>query len=142
MKRIRTFVGAFVCVIAVTAVPPLPAQTQKTPRKQASLATLIQSGRRDEALERIRARADLNEPQPDGTRPIHWAVYRVDYELVDALIAKKAKVNVTNDFGSTPIAEAAKLGDARFDQVFSAGSVLSQRDAVAIVWNQSAPNRS
>ena len=33
--------------------------------------------------------------------------------MVDALIAKKAKVNVTNDFGSTPIAEAAKVGDAR-----------------------------
>jgi ankyrin repeat protein len=55
----------------------------------------------------------VNEAQRDGTRPIHWAVYQVDYELLDALIAKKAKVNVTNEFGSTPIAEAANLGDAR-----------------------------
>ncbi len=55
----------------------------------------------------------MNEAQPDGTRPIHWAVYKVDYELLDALIAKKAKVDVTNEFGSTPLAEAAKLGDAR-----------------------------
>ena len=105
-------IPAFACVIAVSAVAPLLAQTQ-TPRKQASLATLIQSGHRDEALTRIRAGADVNERQPDGTGPIHWAVYRVDYELVDALIAKRAKVNVTNDFGSTPIAEAAKLGDVR-----------------------------
>ena len=37
----------------------------------------------------------------------------VDYELLDALIAKKAKVDVTNEFGSTPLAEAAKLADAR-----------------------------
>ena len=55
----------------------------------------------------------MNEAQPDGTRPIHWAVYRVDYELIDALIAKKAKVDVTNEFGSTPLAEAVKLADAR-----------------------------
>ena len=55
----------------------------------------------------------MNAAQPDGTRPIHWAVYRVDYELLDALIAKKAKVDVANEFGSTPLAEAAKLADAR-----------------------------
>jgi ankyrin repeat protein len=44
---------------------------------------------------------------------VAWAVYRVDYELLDALIAKKAKVDVTNEFGSTPLAEAIKLADAR-----------------------------
>ncbi|HEY4361181.1 MAG TPA: ankyrin repeat domain-containing protein [Bryobacteraceae bacterium] len=78
-----------------------------------SLATLIQTGNRKAALEKIRAGADVNEAQPDGTRPVHWAVFRVDYELLDALIAKKAKVDVTNDFGSTPLAEAVKLADAR-----------------------------
>jgi ankyrin repeat protein len=78
-----------------------------------SLASLIQAGDRKAALEKIRAGTDVNEAQPDGTRPIHWAVYRVDYELLDALIAKKAKVDVTNEFGSTPLAEAAKLADAR-----------------------------
>ena len=54
----------------------------------------------------------MNEPQPDGTRPVHWAVYRVDHELLQALIAKKAKVDVTNEFGSTPLAEAVNLADA------------------------------
>ncbi len=78
-----------------------------------SLANLIQEGNRKAALAQIRAGADVNEAQPDGTRPIHWAVYRVDYELLDALIAKKAKVDVANEFGSTPLAEAAKLADAR-----------------------------
>ena len=80
---------------------------------KASLASLIQEGDRKAALAQIRAGADVNEDQPDGTRPIHWAVYRVDYELLDALIAKKAKVDVANQFGSTPLAEAAKLADAR-----------------------------
>ena len=73
----------------------------------------FKTGNRKAALDRIRAGADVNEAQPDGTRPIHWAVYRVDYELLDALIAKKAKVDVANEFGSTPLAEAVKLADAR-----------------------------
>src|SRR6266545_7936256 len=90
---------------------PVLAQSTKP-----SLASLIETGNRKAALERIHAGtdvADVNEAQPDGTRPIHWAVYRVDYELLGALIAKKANLNVKNEFGSTPIAQAAELGDAR-----------------------------
>jgi ankyrin repeat protein len=94
-------------LVAATALP-MCAQTPKS-----SLANLIQQGNRKAALAQIRAGADVNEAQPDGTRPIHWAVYKVDYELLDALIAKKAKVDVANEFGSTPLAEAAKLADAR-----------------------------
>ena len=101
MKR---FIPAILCIIATAGL----AQSPKD-----SLASLIEAGNHKAALARIRAGADVNEAQPDGTRPIHWAVYRVDYELLDALIAKKAKVDVTNEFGSTPLAEAAKLADAR-----------------------------
>jgi ankyrin repeat protein len=103
--RERSILGA-VCLIAVAA--QLLAQAPKE-----SLASLIQTGNRKTALAKIRAGADVNEAQPDGTRPIQWAVYHVDYELIEALIAKKAKLNVTNEFGSTPIAEAAKLADAK-----------------------------
>ncbi len=102
MKR---WIAAVFCVAAALSVL---AQTPKD-----SLANLIQAGNHKAALEKIRAGADVNEAQPDGTRPIHWAVYRVDYELIEALIAKKAKVAVTNEFGSTPLAEAVKLADAR-----------------------------
>src|SRR5262249_45400539 len=87
---------------------PLLAQASKE-----SLASLIESGNRKAALERIRAGADVNAAQPDGTRPIHWAVYRVDYELLAALIAKKANVNARNEFGSSPLAQAAELADTR-----------------------------
>jgi uncharacterized protein len=98
--------ATLICLAA--AALPLCAQTAKP-----SLADLIEQGNRNAALERIRAGADVNQAQPDGTRPIHWAVYKVDYELLDALIARKAKVEVANQFGSTPLAEAAKLADAR-----------------------------
>src|SRR5512138_2355536 len=96
----RFFFAAF-CIITSSL---LAAQT-----RPGALATLIQRGDRKAALERIRAGADVNEAQPDGTRPIHWAVYHVDYELLDALIAKKAKVDVANEFGATPLAEAVKV---------------------------------
>ncbi len=114
MKR-STFGVVCVFLCLMTAALPVFAQTQVFAQAQTtgSLASLIQAGNRKAALEKIRAGADVNEAQPDGTRPIHWAVYRVDYEILDALIAKKAKVDVTNEFGSTPIAEAAKLADAR-----------------------------
>jgi len=80
---------------------------------QDSVANLIQSGNRKAALDRIRTGADVNAPQPDGTRALHWAVYKIDYELVDTLLAKKAAVNVKNEFGSAPLAEAVKLADLR-----------------------------
>src|SRR6202008_2271849 len=98
---------ALTCFCVLAAVAPALGQARS------SLADLIQAGNRKAALERIRAGADVNDAQPDGTRPIHWAVYKVDYELIEALIAKKAKGDVTNEFGATPLAEAAKLADAR-----------------------------
>src|ERR1700722_6298439 len=105
-QSMNRFILTALCVIA--AALPGPAETSP-----AALAHLIQTGNRKAALDKIRAGADVNEAQPDGTRPIHWAVYRVDYELLDALLARKAKVDVANEFGSTPLAEAAKLADAR-----------------------------
>src|SRR5215212_10022494 len=110
----------------VAAAAPRVAQSQsgRAPQAQsAQLATLIQEGRRAAALAMVTAGADVNEAQPDGTRPIHWAVYRVDYDLVDALIAKKARVDVANEFGHTPLAEAVRQGDARMVKtLLAAGS--------------------
>jgi ankyrin repeat protein len=102
----RFSLAIFLLLLAV----PMMSQTPK-----GTLATLIESGDRKAALERIRTAtvADINEPQPDGTRPVQWAIHHVDYEILGALIAKKATLNVRNDFGSTPIAQAAELGDAR-----------------------------
>ena len=113
MKRL---IVAIACVIALSAA--YVGQTQK-----GKLATLIQNGDRKAALDMIRSGADVNEAQPDGTRPVHWAVYRVDYELMEALLAKKAKADVRNELGSTPLTEAVKLGDARLvKMLLDAGS--------------------
>src|SRR4030095_12690914 len=105
-ERVKRFILSIVLMAALVAIALPQAKTGQ-------LATAMQEGKHAAALEMIRAGVDVNEAQPDGTRPIHWAVYRVDYDLMDALIAKKAKVDVTNEFGSTPLTEAAKQGDPR-----------------------------
>jgi ankyrin repeat protein len=91
---------------------------------QGSLATLIQNGERDAALEAIRAPStDVNAPQGDGTTPLHWAVYKVDHALVAELLRRGAKADVTNDYGSSPLAEAVKLGDLSLvTQLLDAGA--------------------
>src|SRR6478735_2504261 len=114
---VKRFILATAILLVAAAVPLLPQAAS------GQLATVIQEGRRAAALAMITAGADVNAAQPDGTRPIHWAVYRVDYDLVDALIAKKAKVDVANEFGHTPLAEAVRQGDARMVKtLLAAGS--------------------
>ena len=114
VKRLILIIG----IMLATASGPLRSQAQAD-----RLATVIQEGRRTAALAMIKAGADVNEAQPDGTRPIHWAVYRIDHELVDALIARKARVDVANEFGHTPLAEAVRQGDARMvKMLLGAGS--------------------
>jgi ankyrin repeat protein len=80
-------------------------------RADGTLAELVQAGDRAAALEMIRAGADVNAAQGDGTTPLHWAVYKVDRELTAELLARGAKPDVINNYGSSPLAEAVKVGD-------------------------------
>src|SRR5712672_2832405 len=77
-----------------------------------SLAGLIQAGHRDAALKMIAAGADVNAAQGDGTTPLHWAAYKIDADLVKALLQRGAKPNVINNYGSSPLAEAVKVANA------------------------------
>ena len=77
----------------------------------ARLADALQAGDRATALQLLRAGADVNAAQPDGTTPLHWAVHAVDAEVVNALLAKGAKADVRNSFGATPLVEAAKVAN-------------------------------
>jgi ankyrin repeat protein len=98
---------------------------------QSPIANLIQNGERAAALEAIHAEgADVNATQGDGTTPLHWAVYKVDRELVAELIDHGAKPDVTNKYGSSPLAEAAKLGDlALVRQLLDAGADVESPNA-------------
>jgi ankyrin repeat protein len=91
---------------------------------QTPLANLIQNGERAAALEALDAPGtDVNAAQGDGTTPLHWAVYKVDRELVAELLDRGAKANVMNRYGSSPLAEAVKLGDLELvKQLVDAGA--------------------
>src|SRR6266700_631121 len=78
----------------------------------AALADRIQSGDRRAALAMIAAGADVNQAQPDGTTPLHWAAYRVDRELVQALLKRGARPNSVNRYGSSSLSEATRVASA------------------------------
>jgi ankyrin repeat protein len=90
---------------------------------QQPLVDLIQSGERAAAFALIDDGADVNASQGDGTTPLHWAVYKVDRELVAELLAHGAKADVTNEYGSSPLAEGVKLGHSGIvEQLLDAGA--------------------
>jgi ankyrin repeat protein len=97
----KPFAAAFAMLLAAAA----------TVDAQSALADRIQSGDRRAALAMLAGRVDVNQTQPDGTTPLHWAVYRVDRELVGALLRKGARADVVNRYGASPLAEAVKVAN-------------------------------
>ena len=87
----------------------LPLAFAATAHAQSPLADRIQAGDRKAALQMVASGANVNQPQPDGTTPLHWATYRVDRELVDRLLKKGAKANVVNRYGASPLHEAVRV---------------------------------
>ena len=79
---------------------------------QSVLADKIQAGDRRAALELIDKSANVNQTQPDGTTPLHWAVYKIDRELVQALLRKGARAHVVNRYGASPLGEAVRVANA------------------------------
>jgi ankyrin repeat protein len=75
---------------------------------------LLRAAQRNDAtvaLAAIEDGVDVNARSPDGTTPLHWAVYNGNLPLVERLIAAGADVSAANEFGSTPLAEAATIGN-------------------------------
>ena len=97
----RRFAAALVLFFAATA----------TAQAQSALADRIQAGDRAAALAMIARDVEINQTQPDGTTPLHWAVYRVDRELVAALLKKGARAHVVNKYGASPLAEAVRIAN-------------------------------
>src|SRR5438552_4496172 len=100
----------FKSLIALTCVLSAAVVTSFA-QSESALADRIEAGDRKAALEMIGKNASVNATQPDGSTPLHWAVYRVDEELVKALIARGAKADVVNAYGSSPLAEAARVAN-------------------------------
>lgn len=79
---------------------------------QSPLADAIEEDRRATALELLAEGADVDAAQGDGTTALHWATYKLDVELVRALLDRKANPDTANRYGMTPLAEAVKAANA------------------------------
>src|SRR4029079_4810527 len=120
MSSRRFFAAAFVIfafAVSAYAQPARRSPARADPARGslgesgARLADRIQSGDRKAALAMIAAGADVNQAQPDGTAPLHSAAYRVDVELVAALLKKGARPNAVNKYGASPLAEAVRVAN-------------------------------
>ncbi|PYR22234.1 MAG: hypothetical protein DMF95_31240 [Acidobacteria bacterium] len=117
------FLTGVCCVWTWAALPPLHAQ-------QRDVRLLEAVKRRDEkafaAL--LRARADVNAAQPDGSTALAWAVHLGERRMAEALLDSGAKVNTADEYGETPVTLAAANGDAGLvERLVAAGG--NARDA-------------
>jgi ankyrin repeat protein len=93
---------AFALTIAALLVPVQAAEPDRrlvnaaAQQDKRAIATLLKAG------------ADVNQTQADGSTPLLWAAHWNDLETADGLIAAHAKVNAASDRGVTPLALAAE----------------------------------
>lgn len=84
------------------------------------------------ALELLAAqpRIDVNQRSADGTTALHWAVYNNEVALVDRLLAAGANPNARNDYNSTPLVEAAVVGNPEvIGKLLKAGADVESANA-------------
>src|SRR5664279_5535275 len=65
------------------------------------------------ALYALQQGAAARAMEADGTTVLHYAAHFGSAALTQALLRAKADPNARNEFGSTPLSEAASLGDAK-----------------------------
>lgn len=87
------------------------------------LVTAAKNGNQAAALALVKQGAAVDEPEPDGTTALHWAVRAADRTLVRALLDAGADANAANRYGMTPQHLAAVNGDAEIlRMLLSAGA--------------------
>jgi ankyrin repeat protein len=71
----------------------------------------------------VKAHADVNAKEPDGTTALHWAVEHDDVNLAKLLIGAGANVKATNDYGISPLTIACTNASAAMvDALLKAGA--------------------
>ncbi len=77
-----------------------------------ALIGAVKNGNREVVLRLLKARADVNGTEVDGTTALHWAVRADDLETVQLLLRAGARANAANRYGVTPLSLAATNGRA------------------------------
>jgi ankyrin repeat protein len=89
----------------------------------ADLIDAVQTRNSTAAIKLLDQKVNVNGTSPDGTTALHWAVHNADADMVERLIKAGAAVNVKNEFGLSPIIEAANVGNtAIMEKLLKAGA--------------------
>ena len=90
--------------IAVAAIwTLLPCSIASLGAAGTPLIDAVRSRDADRVKSLVKARADVNAPQGDGSTALQWAVHLDDVTLVDYLLESGARVETANDLGVTPL---------------------------------------
>ena len=107
-------------IVEVPAQAPVPLVAAARDKDAAAVTALLAA----------KPKIDVNQRSPDGTSALHWAVYNDDVAMVDRLLAAGADVNASNDYQSTPLTEAAVIGNSTvLRKLLAAGAKVESRNA-------------
>jgi len=88
-----------------------------------TLVQAVKTGNVQTVRALVKAKADANSADPDGTTALHWAVQQGNAELVDLLVRSGAKVAAANRYGVTPLTVACTNGNAAIvERLLAAGA--------------------
>jgi uncharacterized protein len=93
------------------------------PSADVTLVQAVKTGNVQTVRAMVKAKADANSAEPDGTTALHWAVQNGNLEMVDLLIRSGAKVAAANRYGVTPLTVACTAGNAAIvERLLAAGA--------------------
>jgi len=93
------------------------------PSADVTLVQAVKTGNVQTVRAMVKAKADTNSAEPDGTTALHWAVQNGNVEMVDLLIRSGAKVATANRYGVTPLTVACTAGHAAIvERLLAAGA--------------------
>jgi ankyrin repeat protein len=78
---------------------------------QSALADAAEKRDWPAVLSQLKAKADVNSPQADGTTALHWAVHHDDLATTKALLAAGANVSAANNYGVPALSLACVNGN-------------------------------
>ena len=89
------------------ALPGLRTAQAQTPADQTSLLEVVKAGDAPAVTVLLSQSVDVNQVEPDGTTPLHWAAHRNDVAIAEQLLEAGADVAVSNRYGVAPLMLAA-----------------------------------
>ena len=103
MTRVRPSIGfVFAVLLAGSAAAGAPAD--------APLVEAVRAGDPARLRALVDAGADVDQAEPDGSTPLHWAAWNADVEAVRLLLEAGAVANTGNRYGVRPLSLACVSG--------------------------------